>query len=329
MPDTIQTNTTHTANIPKQITIVTRESRLAMWQAHHIQARLQQLYPNTTVRILGTTTRGDQILDQNLSKIGGKGLFVKELEVALHNGDADIAVHSLKDVPMNLPDGFALACVTARENAQDAFISNQYASLEQLPAGAVVGTSSLRRAAQLQARFPHLKIAALRGNLDTRFRKLDEGQFDAIILAAAGVIRLGLKERVRSFIPLEHALPAAGQGALGIEIAAHRSDLLALLQPLMCTETFACTAAERAVSRALGGSCQTPLAAHAIMDNGELWLRASIALPDGSRVLHAQARGALNEAEAIGNAVVADLNSQGAQDILAALANWVAPEPTA
>ena len=230
---------------------------------------------------------------------------------------------------MNLPDGFALACVTARENAQDAFISNQYASLEDLPAGAVVGTSSLRRSAQLQARFPHLKIAALRGNLDTRFRKLDEGQFDAIILAAAGVIRLGLKERVRSFIPLEHALPAAGQGALGIEIAAHRSDLLAVLQPLMCTETFACTAAERAVSRALGGSCQTPLAAHAIVDNGELWLRASIALPDGSRVLHAQARGALNDAEQIGNAVVADLNRQGAQDILAALTHWVAPEPTA
>ena len=173
-----------------------------------------------------------------------------------------------------------------------------------------------------------MKIAALRGNLDTRFRKLDEGQFDAIILAAAGVIRLGLKERVRSFIPLEHALPAAGQGALGIEIAAHRSDLLAVLQPLMCAETFACTAAERAVSRALGGSCQTPLAAHAIVDNGELWLRASIALPDGSRVLHAQARGALNDAEPIGNAVVADLNRQGAQDILAALAHWVAPEPT-
>ena len=223
MSDTIHTNT------PEVITIVTRESRLALWQAHHIRDRLSALYPNMTVKILGTTTRGDQILDQSLSKIGGKGLFVKELEVALHNGSADIAVHSLKDVPMNLPDGFALACVTARENAQDAFISNQYASLEDLPAGAVVGTSSLRRAAQLQARFPHLKIAALRGNLDTRFRKLDEGQFDAIILAAAGVIRLGLKERVRSFIPLEHALPAAGQGALGIEIAAHRSDLLAVL----------------------------------------------------------------------------------------------------
>lgn len=318
-----------TITTPDTLTIVTRESRLAMWQAHHIRDRLTELYPNMTVKILGTTTRGDQILDQSLSKIGGKGLFVKELEVALHDGSADIAVHSLKDVPMNLPEGFTLACITARENAQDAFISNTYSSLEELPAGAVVGTSSLRRSAQLQARFPHLKIAALRGNLDTRFRKLDEGQFDAMILAAAGVIRLGLKERVRSFIPLEHALPAAGQGALGIEIAAHRTDLLAVLQPLLCADTFACTCAERTVSRALGGSCQTPLAAHAVVDNGELWLRASIALPDGSRVLHAQARGVLTAAEAVGNAVVADLNQQGAQEILAALADWVAPEPTA
>ena len=320
-------NTQAVNTVLDTITIVTRESRLAMWQAHHIRDRLLELYPNMTVHILGTTTRGDQILDQSLSKIGGKGLFVKELEVALMDNSADIAVHSLKDVPMNLPEGFALACVTARENAQDAFISNRYQSLEELPERAIVGTSSLRRSAQLQARFPHLQIAALRGNLDTRFRKLDEGQFDAIILAAAGVMRLGLSERIRSLIPLGQALPAAGQGALGIEIAAHRADLLPILQPLMCPATFACTAAERAVSRALGGSCQTPLAAHAVVDNGELWLRASIALPDGSRVLHAQARGALPDAETIGNAVVADLNAQGAQDILAALANWVAPEP--
>ena len=313
---------------PKILTIVTRESRLAMWQAHHIRDRLTQLYPDMTVNILGTTTRGDQILDKSLSKIGGKGLFVKELEVALFEGAADIAVHSLKDVPMTLPDGFSLACITARENAHDAFISNRYATLDELPEGAVVGTSSLRRSAQLQQRFPHLKIAALRGNLDTRFRKLDEGQFDAIILAAAGVIRLGLKERIRSFIPLEQALPAAGQGALGIEIAAHRTDLLPILQPLSCAETTACTTAERAVSRALGGSCQTPLAAHAIMDNGQVWLRASIALPDGSEVLHAQARGALDEAEAIGHTVVTDLNQQGAGKILAALSDWVAPDPT-
>ncbi len=298
-----------------------------MWQAHHIRDRLSALYPNMQVRIMGTTTRGDEILDQSLSKIGGKGLFVKELEVALLNGSADIAVHSLKDVPMNLPEGFSLACVTARERAQDAFISNTYNSLEDLPAGAVVGTSSLRRSAQIQARFPHLNIVALRGNLDTRFRKLDEGQFDAMILAAAGVIRLGLGERVRSFISLEHALPAAGQGALGIEIAAHRTDLVALLEPLMCADTLACTAAERAVSRALGGSCQTPLAAHAIIDNDEVWLRASIALPDGSRVLHAQARGPRANAELIGATVVTELNEQGAQDILNALNDWIAPEP--
>ena len=318
-----------TSSTPNTLTIVTRESRLAMWQAHHIRDRLSALYPQMQVNILGTTTRGDEILDQSLSKIGGKGLFVKELEVALHDGSADIAVHSLKDVPMNLPEGFTLACVTERERAQDAFISNTYDSLEDLPQGAVVGTSSLRRSAQIQARFPHIKIVALRGNLDTRFRKLNEGQFDAMILAAAGVIRLGLGERVRSLIPLEYALPAAGQGALGIEIAAHRTDLLPILQPLLCADTFACTAAERAVSRALGGSCQTPLAAHAIIDHDEIWLRASIALPDGSRVLHAQARGARDHAEDIGAQVVADLNAQGAQEILSALATWVAPEPTA
>ena len=315
-------------NSPSSLTIVTRESRLALWQAHHIRDRLIELYPQMQVNILGTTTRGDEILDQSLSKIGGKGLFVKELEVALLDGSADIAVHSLKDVPMNLPEGFTLACVTERERAQDAFISNTYDSLEDLPAGARVGTSSLRRSAQIQARFPHLNIVALRGNLDTRFRKLDEGQFDAMILAAAGVIRLGLGERVRSFIPLEYALPAAGQGALGIEIAAQRTDLLALLQPLLCADTFACTAAERAVSRALGGSCQTPLAAHAVIEDAQIWLRASIAMPDGSRVLHAQARGARTDAESIGAQVVADLNAQGAQEILTALATWVAPEPT-
>ena len=303
----------------KKITIATRESRLALWQAHFVKAELERLYPDLTVELLGMTTRGDQILDQSLSKIGGKGLFVKELEAALQDGRADLAVHSLKDVPMTLPDGFTLACVMAREDASDAVISNTYASLVDLPAGAVVGTSSLRRAAQLQARFPHLKIESLRGNLDTRLRKLDEGQYDAILLAAAGVKRLGMGERIKALLSLDEALPAAGQGALGIEIASHRDDVAALLAPLHDVETATCTAAERAVSRALGGSCQTPLAAHAVIEGGQLFLRASLALPDGSLVLHAQARSATAQFESLANGVVNDLYTQGAQSILDAL----------
>lgn len=300
----------------QKITIATRESRLALWQAHFVKSELERIHPNLTVELLGMTTRGDQILDQSLSKIGGKGLFVKELEAALQDGRADLAVHSLKDVPMVLPVGFELACVMAREDARDAFISNDYASLESLPDGAVVGTSSLRRAAQLQSRFPNLKIESLRGNLDTRLRKLDEGQYAAILLAAAGVKRLGMGDRVKSFLSLTDALPAAGQGALGIEIAANRSDIAALLQPLVDDATTVCTAAERGVSRALGGSCQTPLAAHAVIENAEIWLRSSLALPDGSRVLYAQTRGAMDAPEALAKIVVDDLYAQGAQAIL-------------
>lgn len=303
----------------KKITIATRESRLALWQAHFVKSELERLYPHLTVELLGMTTRGDQILDQSLSKIGGKGLFVKELEAALLDGRADLAVHSLKDVPMVLPDGFTLACVMAREDARDAFISNVYTSLAELPAGAVVGTSSLRRAAQLQARFPHLKIESLRGNLDTRLRKLDDGQYDAILLAAAGVKRLGMGERIKALLSLQDALPAAGQGALGIEIASERADVAALLAPLHDVATATCTAAERAVSRALGGSCQTPLAAHAVIEDGQVFLRASLALPDGSRVLNAQARGSVTQPEQLASGVVNDLYIQGAQTILDAL----------
>ena len=303
----------------KKITIATRESRLALWQAHFVKSELERLYPDLTVELLGMTTRGDQILDQSLSKIGGKGLFVKELEAALSDGRADLAVHSLKDVPMVLPDGFTLTCVMAREDARDAFISNAYASLAELPAGAVVGTSSLRRAAQLQARFPYLKIQSLRGNLDTRLRKLDEGQYDAILLAAAGVKRLGMGGRVKALLSLSDALPAAGQGALGIEISSERSDVAALLAPLHDEATATCTAAERAVSRALGGSCQTPLAAHAVIEGGQLFLRASLALPDGSRVLNAQTYGSVTQPEQLASGVVNDLYIQGARTILDAL----------
>ena len=308
--------------MPQKLTIATRESRLALWQANFVKAELERQHPDLTVELLGMTTRGDQILDQSLSKIGGKGLFVKELEAALADGRADLAVHSLKDVPMTLPDGFMLACVMAREDARDAFISNQYASLDELPDGAVVGTSSLRRAAQIAHRYPNLTITSLRGNLDTRLRKLDEGQYAAIILAAAGVKRLGLGERIKALIELDDALPAAGQGALGIEIAAHRDDVAELLQPLQDLHTIACTMAERAVSRALGGSCQTPLAAHAIVESGELFLRASIALPNGSLVLQAQARGDLMQPQRLGEIVVNDLLAQGAQTILDALPSY-------
>ena len=241
--------------------IATRESRLALWQAEHVRALLQER--GHTVTLLGMTTRGDQILDRTLSKVGGKGLFVKELETALEEGRADIAVHSLKDVPMDLPDGFVLACVLEREDPRDALVSPRYASLDALPHGAVVGTSSLRRVVLLKALRPDVRIEPLRGNLDTRLRKLDEGQYDAIVLAAAGLKRLGLESRIRVAFDPDTMLPAAGQGALGIEVRADRQDLLDLLAPLAHRGDTLATAAERAVSRAMGGSCSMPLAAHA------------------------------------------------------------------
>ena len=241
-------------NAPKQLVIASRESALAMWQAKHIQAELQTLYPDCDVSILGMTTRGDQILDKTLSKIGGKGLFIKELELALEEGRADLAVHSIKDVPMNLPEGFALAAICERASPFDALVSNQYSRLDDLPKGAVVGTASLRREAQLRAHYPHLSIKPLRGNVQTRLSKLDNGEFDAIILAAAGLQRLGLDERIRLILSPIESLPAAGQGALGIEIAAHRLDLLEILNPLNHAITNACISAERALARALDGS---------------------------------------------------------------------------
>ncbi len=244
-----------------KITIATRESRLAMWQAEHVQARLQAL--GHSVGLLPMTTQGDQILDRTLSKVGGKGLFVKELETALADGRADIAVHSLKDVPMELPEGFELACVMEREDPRDALVSPHYASLDALPHGAVVGTSSLRRVVLLRALRPDLKIEPLRGNLDTRLRKLDEWGYAAIVLAAAGLIRLGLGHRIAHNFEPEHMLPAAGQGALGIEICAGRDDLVAALAPLAHTPTWVAVSAEREVSRAMGGSCSMPLAAFA------------------------------------------------------------------
>ena len=309
-----------TQKSPSRLVIASRESALAMWQAEHIRDRLRALYPQTPVSILGMTTQGDQILDVTLSKIGGKGLFVKELETALENGSADIAVHSLKDVPMNLPDGFMLACIGEREDPRDAFVSNNFANLAALPAGSVVGTSSLRRESQLRARFPHLKIEPLRGNVQTRLRKLDEGQYAAIILAAAGLKRLGLGERIRDVISSDDSLPAVGQGALGIECRADRADLVAALAPLHHAHTAACVLAERAMSRKLGGSCQVPLGGFAEVAGSKLRMRGFVATPDGARLIRAEHSGSVSSPEALGEAVAQDLLAQGAGEILAALA---------
>lgn len=275
------------------IVIATRESRLALWQAEHVRALLTQR--GHSVSLLGMTTRGDQILDRSLSKVGGKGLFVKELESALQDGRADMAVHSLKDMPMDLPAGLCLACVMAREDPRDAWVSPAYSSLADLPAGAVVGTSSLRRLVLLRALRPDLRIEPLRGNLDTRLRKLDAGEYDAIVLAAAGLKRLGLGQRIRALFAPQQMLPAAGQGALAIEVCSSRSDLLAALAPLGDAPTWLAVAAERAVSRALGGSCSVPLAAHATWQANQLQLEAAWGQVDPPAALvRAQASVTLN-----------------------------------
>jgi hydroxymethylbilane synthase len=297
------------------LVIATRESRLALWQAEHVQALLRQR--GLSVELLGMTTKGDQILDRTLSKVGGKGLFVKELEVALEEGRAHIAVHSLKDVPMELPAGFALACVMEREDPRDAFVSPHYASLAQLPQGAVVGTSSLRRQVLLHALRPDLKIVPLRGNLDTRLRKLDEGQYDAIVLAAAGLKRLKMDERIRSIFDPEEMLPAAGQGALGIEIRSDREDLRLALQSLVDMPTWLRVTAERAVSRGMGGSCSVPLAAYATLEGDTLFIRAAWGDPEGKLPLvRAEQRAVvttLAQADAVGLAIAQALQAAGAQ----------------
>jgi hydroxymethylbilane synthase len=286
-----------------------------------VRDRLAALYPHCQIDILGMTTRGDQILDRTLSKVGGKGLFVKELEVAMIEGRADLAVHSLKDVPMELPEGFELAAVLEREDPRDAFVSNDYASLDGLPAGSVVGTSSLRRQALIAARYPQLVIKPLRGNLDTRLGKLDRGDYAAIILAAAGLKRLGLESRIRACLPLDESLPAAGQGAMAIEIAsagrADGVDLRALLAPLNHDATARAVAAERKVSRVFGASCQIPLAAHASVDGGTLHLRAMVATPDGRRSAFAESHGPADGPEQLGQQVSDRLREQDADAILA------------
>ncbi len=291
-----------------------------MWQAQHVEARLRALYPSMRTQLLGMTTEGDRLLGTSLAKIGGKGLFVKELELALQTGQADIAVHSMKDVPMNLPDGFTIAAITEREDPRDAFVSNRYPDLGSLPQGAVIGTSSLRRESQLRARFAHLRVEPLRGNVQTRLRKLDEGRYAGIILAAAGLKRLGLAARITSIIEPAVSLPAVGQGALGIECLSKRGDLIAALAALNDPDTSWCVQAERALSRSLAGSCQLPLGGFAEISAGQVRLRGFVASPDGSRVvsdeLGAPVSGSPLE---LGHALARRLIEKGAREILAAL----------
>lgn len=304
---------------PSRLVIATRASRLALWQAEHVQARLRALYPDCEVSLLKMTTRGDQILDRTLSKVGGKGLFVKELETALLDGRADLAVHSLKDVPVDLQSPFSLPVIMERGDPRDAFVSPRHASLDELPDGAVVGTSSLRRESQIRANYPRLVVKPLRGNLDTRLGKLDRGEYDAIVLAAAGLQRLGLAERIRGLLDPVASLPAAGQGALGIEILESRRELAAWLQPLSCPETTACAVAERAVSRVLGGSCQVPLAAYAQVDGDALSVDALVAEPDGSHIIRSHKTGKAADANHLGETAARELLAQGAEAILARL----------
>ena len=305
--------------MPERMVIATRESQLALWQARYIQTRLTERYPGVEVALLGMTTQGDQLLDSPLSRIGGKGLFVKELEQAMQEGRAQLAVHSMKDVPMDLPEGFVLAAITEREDPRDALVSNRYRSLAELPAGARVGTSSLRRQAQIRAAHPGLAVDTLRGNVNTRLRKLDEGQYDAIVLAAAGLKRLGLGSRIAALLSPEESLPAVGQGALGLETLTVREDVAALLVCLNDAETAACVRAERAMSRALQGGCQAPIGGYARVEAGRLRLTAFVSDLEGVRFYRAEAWGEMHAPEALGQEVAEALLAQGADRVLAEL----------
>ena len=299
------------------IRIATRKSPLALWQAHFVQSRLQQLYPHLQVELLPMSTKGDKILDSPLAKVGGKGLFVKELEQAILAGDADIAVHSMKDVPVEFPEGLGLTIICERDDPRDAFVSTGFASIAELPAGSRVGTSSLRRQCQLRAQRPDLQVIDLRGNVNSRLAKLDAGEYDAILLAAAGLKRLGLQERISALLPAELSLPANGQGAVGIECRLDDNELLSLLAPLEHPQTRQRVLAERAMNRALQGGCQVPIGAYAELEGDTLWLRGLVGLPDGSRILRAELRGAVGEPEALGQALAEQLLTQGAAELLA------------
>ena len=303
----------------KILRIATRSSPLALWQAEEVTRRLKALYPELDVQLVTMKTKGDKILDAPLAKVGGKGLFVKELEAGILAGEADIAVHSMKDVPVEFPEGLELSLIMQREDARDAFVSNQYTSLSDLPDGALVGTSSLRRQTQIRERYPQLKIDWLRGNVNTRLRKLDDGEFDAIILAAAGLKRLGFAERIRSCLEPEESLPAIGQGAIGIEARVGDTAVRDLIAPLADVETTLRVQAERAMNETLNGGCQVPLAGYAVLEGEQLYLRGLVGEPDGSIVLRSEIRGPSSEAVALGIRLAQDLIAQGAGEILARL----------
>ena len=305
--------------LEKTLKIATRQSPLALWQANYVKDRLQQLYPDLTIELVPMVTKGDVILDSPLAKIGGKGLFVKELENALLTQEADIAVHSMKDVPMQFPEGLGLAVICQREDPRDAFVSHSYRTFAELPQGAVVGTSSLRRQCQLKALRPDLDIRSLRGNVGTRLSKLDNGDYDAIILASAGLIRLGLADRIASFIDVEQSLPAAGQGAVGIECRTDDAQVQALLAPLAGAETTYCVLAERAMNNHLQGGCQVPIGGYAVLQQGQLYLRALVGDIDGSRIIRAEGKSAVENAEVLGVQIAEQLLAQGADKILQAI----------
>ena len=303
----------------KTVRIATRQSPLALWQAEDVAKRLRDAHPGLQVELVKMVTRGDKILDSPLAKIGGKGLFVKELEAGMLEGSADIAVHSMKDVPMEFPEGLKLSSILQREEPTDAFVSNQFSALSEMPAGSIVGTSSLRRQCQIQARFPELKINFLRGNVNTRLRKLDEGEYDAIILATAGLVRLGFEDRITTRISPEDSLPAAGQGAVGIECRSNDPKIDTLLAPLNDADTATRVSAERAMNTRLNGGCQVPIAGYSILEGEQLWIRGLVGQPDGSAIISAEARGHRDSAEQLGIQVAEDLIAQGADSILASI----------
>ena len=298
------------------LTIATRESPLALWQANHIKTKLEKLYPELEVNLLGMTSRGDQVLDVPLNKVGGKGLFVKELETALIDESADIAVHSMKDVPMEFPDGLDLAVVCEREDPRDAFVSNNWSRLDSLPLRSIIGTSSLRRACQIREIRSDLGIRFLRGNVNTRLRKLDDGEFDAIILASAGLIRLGMRNRISEYLSPSVSLPAGGQGAIGIECRVKDSRVMKLLEPLHHAETGYCVAAERSLNIYLQGGCHFPIACFATLENERLTLNGLVGKSDGSVILRATATDSKYKAEIIGERVAESLINQGARDLI-------------
>ena len=302
---------------PTILKIATRQSPLALWQANFVKNRLEDLYPQIKLKLISMVTKGDVILDTPLAKIGGKGLFVKELENALLEKCADIAVHSMKDVPMQFPKGLGLSVICKREDPRDAFVSNKYQSLDELPQGSIVGTSSLRRQCQLKQLRPDLDIRSLRGNVGTRLTKLDNGDYDAIILAAAGLIRLGMPNRITSFIETAQFLPAAGQGAVGIECRTDDAAVQALLAPLADPETTACVLAERAMNAHLQGGCQVPIGGYAVLENGHIYLRALVGALDGSKIIYAEGKNTLENAEILGVQIAEKLLAQGADRILA------------